>query len=156
MAELIIRETAEEDVEACFSVRARTRDNPIPPDQLARVGITPQSIISSLRSGAMKGWVCSDGQEIIGFCTAEAPTGEVLVLAVLPEYEGRGVGRRLLARAVRWLNGRGVKRPWLAASADPADRSHGFYRALGWTPTGERQDNGDEVLILHTVEHPAP
>jgi hypothetical protein len=34
------------------------------------------------------------------------------------------------------------------ASADPTVRAHGFYRALGWRPTGERTANGDEILEL--------
>ncbi|MER2177626.1 MAG: GNAT family N-acetyltransferase, partial [Stenotrophomonas maltophilia] len=28
-------------------------------------------------------------------------------------------------------------------------RSHGFYRHLGWRPTGEIDSLGDEVLELH-------
>jgi hypothetical protein len=37
---------------------------------------------------------------------------------------------------------------WLAANPDPAGRAHGFYRALGWRPTGEMQHGGDEILVL--------
>ena len=63
----------------------------------------------------------------------------VVVVAVLPEYEGRGVGERLLSRR--------CGRPWLAANPDPAGRSHGFYRSKGWRPTGEPVHD-DEVLVL--------
>jgi ribosomal protein S18 acetylase RimI-like enzyme len=148
MTELLIRETEEADLEAVFDVRARTRENPISREALAEAGITPASAAAALRSGVAKGWVCVDGPTVVGFCTADAVYGEVLVLAVLPEYEGKGIGKRLLAHAVSWLRSRGVARVWLAASPDPAVRAHGFYRSQGWRPTGERQPNGDEILVF--------
>ena len=148
MPDLVIRETRESDIGSLFDVRARTRENPISRERLARMGITPASTAAALRSGAEAGWVCVDGTEVIGFCGVDAAGGEVLVLAVLPAYEGRGVGRRLLAHAAGWLRARGAGRIWLAASPDPAVRAHGFYRAQGWRPTGERQANGDEILVL--------
>jgi ribosomal protein S18 acetylase RimI-like enzyme len=151
MTELLIRETREADLERLFDVRARTRENPVSREQLAAVGITPASSAAALRSGDQKGWVCLDGPNVIGFCSADGVGGEVIVLAVLPEYEGRGVGRRLLAHAVEWLRARGAGRVWLAASPDPAIRAHGFYRAQGWRPTGQRDGNGDEILVFHGV-----
>lgn len=148
MSHLVVRETRLEDIEACFDVRARTRENPISRERLAAVGITPASSAASLASGEVKGWVCLDDSSVIGFCSADAASGEVLVLAVLPDYEGRGVGKRLLQQAVRWLRSLGFDRVWLAASPDPGVRAHGFYRSQGWRPTGERQENGDEILVL--------
>jgi hypothetical protein len=37
-----------------------------------------------------------------------------------------------------------------AAFRDPALRAYGFYRALGWRPSGERTGSGDEILELST------
>lgn len=152
MPDLGIRETQESDLEACFSVRGRTRENPISREQLAAMGITHASTAASLRSGSMKGWVCTDGPEVIGFCSVDLASGEVLVLAVLPDYEGKGVGKGLLSRAVEWLRSRGVERIWLAASPDPSGRAHGFYRSQGWRPTGGLDRNGDEVLVLRAEQ----
>jgi GNAT superfamily N-acetyltransferase len=147
---LIFRETQPGDIDACFSVRGRTRENAISREQLAAIGITPESSSAALESGRVKGWVCEDDGQVVGFCSGDTETGEVLVLAVLPEYEGKGVGRRLLAEVVRELRARGHGRLWLAASADPAHRSHGiyFYRAQGWKPMGEVDAAGDEILVL--------
>ena len=145
---LEIRETRDEDIEACFEIRASTRENAISRDRLARMGITPISVAESLRSGLVKGWVCVDGPDIVGFCNADSVGGEVLVLAVLPAYEGNGVGKRLLSEAVDWLRSHGTSRIWLAASPDPSTRAHGFYRSQGWQPSGERQTHGDEILVL--------
>ena len=43
----------------------------------------------------------------------------------------------------------GFNRIWLAASADPSIRAHGFYRHLGWKPTGRLDANQDEILEYH-------
>jgi GNAT superfamily N-acetyltransferase len=72
----------------------------------------------------------------------------VLVLAVLPAFEGRGIGKTLLSLAVDWLRSFRPTRIWLGASSDPRTRSHGFYRALGWRSVGRRDTHGDEVLEL--------
>jgi GNAT superfamily N-acetyltransferase len=83
-----------------------------------------------------------------GYCFADRDTGEVLVLALLPDYEGRGVGRQLLQEVVSLTRDAGHTRLFLACSADPRSRSHGFYRRLGWRPTGEIDEAGDEILEL--------
>jgi hypothetical protein len=43
----------------------------------------------------------------------------------------------------------GHTRLFLGCSRDPASRSHGFYRHLGWRATGAVDGNDDEVLELH-------
>lgn len=149
MSQLTIREATESDVESLFDIRARTRENPIPRKYLESIGITAESWAANLRSGREQTWVCFDEETPIAFCGANGDNGEVVVLAVLPEYEGRGIGKRLLERAVDWLRSRGWRRLWLAANPDPKGRAHGFYRAQGWRPTGERQERaGDEILVL--------
>ena len=102
----------------------------------------------NLAVGATGGWVCSCDARIVGFCIGRADVGEVLVLAVLPEFEGRGIGKALLSLAVDWLRSVNPERIWLAASPDPGTRAYGFYRSRGWRPVGERDANGDEVLVL--------
>jgi GNAT superfamily N-acetyltransferase len=66
----------------------------------------------------------------------------------LPEYEGIGVGRRLLEQMVQHLRSLGHGRLFLGCSADPGVRSYGFYRHLGWRATGETDAHGDQVLEL--------
>jgi ribosomal protein S18 acetylase RimI-like enzyme len=145
---LEFHQTRTGDVDACFEVRGRTREHAIPREQLAAVGITPASVAADLASGRVIGWVCADDGEVVGFCSGDAETGEVLVLAVLAEYEGRGIGKRLLADVVGALRERGHRRLWLATSRNPASRAYGFYRAQGWLPSGRMDAMGDEILVL--------
>ena len=44
------------------------------------------------------------------------------------------------------LRAQGHQRLFLGCSSDPASRSYGFYRYLGWTATGETDKYGDDVL----------
>jgi GNAT superfamily N-acetyltransferase/catechol 2,3-dioxygenase-like lactoylglutathione lyase family enzyme len=145
---LVFRETRPSDIEDLFSIRARTRENAVSKERLAALGITPESLMADMAHGRVKGWVCSDAETLVGFCSGDSETGEVLVLAVLPQYEGRGIGARLLAYVVEWLRSAGLGRIWLAATSDFRARAHGFYRSRGWRPTGERLQNGDEILSL--------
>jgi ribosomal protein S18 acetylase RimI-like enzyme len=149
--ELEFRETQLTDLEALFELRGRTRQNPLSREELAQLGITPQSSARDLTAGNICGSVCTHDSRIVGFCTGDMHTGEILVLAVLPDYEGHGVGKQLLLRVVDRLKAAGAERIWLTASADPTVRAHGFYRTLGWRPNGERMANGDEILELQPV-----
>jgi ribosomal protein S18 acetylase RimI-like enzyme len=149
LMELEFRETQVADLDALFDLRGRTRQNPISLEALAKVGITPGSTERELTAGNIWGAVCTHNTRAVGFCTGDVRTGEILVLAVLPDYEGHGVGKQLLSRVADRLQAAGAERIWLAASADPTVRAHGFYRALGWMPNGQRMANGDEILELY-------
>ena len=142
------RDLRAEDIEEIFDVRGATRENAISRERLAALGITPASVAENLAAGATRGWVCSSESRIVGFCIGESGTGEVLVLAVLPQFEGRGIGKTLLSLAVNWLRSFEPTRIWLGASSDPGTRSHGFYRALGWRPAGLKDTHGDQILVL--------
>jgi GNAT superfamily N-acetyltransferase len=146
--QLTFRETLPSDVEELFSVRARTRENPISKEQLAEFGIASEAIAGRVANGRIKGWVCSHDSDLVGFCNGDRETGEVLVLAVLPAYECKGIGTNLLTHVVEWLRSVGINTLWLAASPDAGTRAHGFYRSLGWRPNGEIDKNGDEILVL--------
>jgi len=148
--DLLFRETSPSDIDGLFSVRARTRENPISKEGLASIGVTAESIARQMASGRVKGWVCLDSSTLVGFCNGDAESGEVLVLAVLPDYERRGIGTCLLSRVVEWLRSVDSNTIWLAASPDTSIRAHGFYRSLGWQPNGKRQPNGDEILVLES------
>ena len=136
------------DAADCLAIRGRTRENAFTRAQLRALGITVQSWRAGIRDGSLPGHVCRIAGRTVGYCFGAAETGEVMVLALLPGAEGRGIGRSLLQRVVEDLHKRGHQRLLLACAADPAVRSHGFYRHLGSRPTGERDEAGDEILEL--------
>lgn len=146
MEELIFRETQEKDIEPTFLIRASTRQNPISIPQLNAWGITPESVWTGYSKGEIRGWVCEDHGKVVGFGSGNLTTGEVLVLAVLPAYEGRGIGKRLLSHLIHTMHENGCASLWLSASPNPEIRAHGFYRVNGWKPNGQVLENGDEIL----------
>ncbi|MBN5141516.1 GNAT family N-acetyltransferase [Stenotrophomonas maltophilia] len=141
-----VRDAHPDDAAACIDLRGRTRENAFSAAQLAELGITPESWAAGIAQGDSIGRVAWEGQRMAGYCFADS--GEVLVLALLPDYEGRGIGRQLLQEVVSLTRDAGHQRLFLACSADPRSRSHGFYRRLGWRPTGEIDEAGDEILEL--------
>jgi ribosomal protein S18 acetylase RimI-like enzyme len=144
------REAGVEDIPAMFEVRVRTRENAFSAGELAALGITPQTTAALMHTGALRSFVCVRDSSLVGFCSGAVATGEVLVIAVLPEFERQGIGRALLRAVSEALLCAGCRRLWLSAAADPATRAHGFYRALGWRPTGDRNAAGDEILEYRT------
>jgi N-acetylglutamate synthase-like GNAT family acetyltransferase len=101
-----------------------------------------------MEAGRVSGHVCTDSGRIVGYCHGDRQTGEILVLALLPPYENRGIGKALLLRVVEDLWAIGFKRLFLGCSKNPAHRSYGFYRHLGWRSTGQSDAHGDEELEL--------
>jgi len=65
-------------------------------EELQRHGINPQSVTESL-TNSTKSWLSEDAGQVVAFSMADHATGEFLVIAVLPEYEGKGIGGRLMA-----------------------------------------------------------
>jgi GNAT superfamily N-acetyltransferase len=129
-------------------LRGLTRENAVSAERLRARGITAESWAGDMQSGELQGFVALAGGQLAGYCFGHGRSGEVVVLALHPSFEGQGIGRRLLARVVQVLRGQGHARLFLGCSADPAVRSHGFYRHLGWRSTGRLDAHGDEELEL--------
>ena len=134
------------DAEECICIRGLTRENAVSRQVLAQIGITVESWAQGIESGQLPGFVCMSGKHMAGYCFGAAATGEVVVLALLPEFEGQGIGRELLSRVVSSLGALGHNKLFLGCSADASVRSYGFYRHLGWQGTGVIDRHGDEVL----------
>jgi GNAT superfamily N-acetyltransferase len=130
-------------------LRGLTRENAVSETRLASVGITPSSWAADVHTDLLAGFTAKLKGKLLGYCFGNTRTGEVVVLALLPEAEGRGIGRELLGRVVLALRERGHHRLFLGCSSNPNVRSYGFYRRLGWRPTGAIDSHGDEVLELN-------
>jgi len=136
------------DAAECVRVRGLTRESAISEERLRKAGITVASWANDIERGDLPGFVCESGGRVVGCCFGAKSSGEVVVLALLPVHEEQGVGRQLLQMVIDRLRGFGHRRLFLGCSPDPACRSYGFYRRLGWRSTGAFDRNGDEVLEL--------
>ncbi len=128
-----IRPITAADISALFHIRPRTRENALTIEELRALGITPESVATWL-DDSTNGWLWeTSASGVVGFCMADRSTGELLVIALLPEYEGRGIGGLLMQRAERWLAQSGCTTAWLTTDVDQTLRAYGFYRHRGWT-----------------------
>lgn len=142
------RRATSEDLDACTYVRGHTNDNALSREQLEAIGGTNESWTPPVDEGLYTGFVVESEGDIVGFAFGDSTSGEVLVVAVLAGFENLGLGRRLLDLVCNELFTQGHTRLWLAASATPVVRAYGFYRRLGWHPTGQLNEDGDEILTL--------
>ena len=93
------RRAVPEDAHACLVLRGMTRENAFSVERLAEAGVTLESWRAAIADGSLPGHVATADGEIAGYCFGERETGEVVVLALLPEHEGRAYE----AAAVRTL-----------------------------------------------------
>lgn len=142
------RKANPKDLPQCTRVRGLTRDNPLDEATLRSIGVTDEIWGAKIDEDTYVGWVAQHNNQLVGFCFADSESGEILVLAILAEFDGLGIGRQLLNRAVNALFEKGFDKLWLAAAPDPKMRAYGFYRHLGWISTGTYDDNGDELLTF--------
>ncbi len=136
---MTFREITLDDIDAIFHVRISTDENNFTIEELLRHGITKQSVIEKLKS-TYKGWLSETKEKVTGFVMAEKVTGEIWVIAVLPEYINQKIGSRLLQLAETWLTENKLKRFWLTTDADKKLRAYSFYKKHGWNEYKQLND----------------
>src|SRR5919109_4270534 len=99
-----------------------------------------------LEIARLRSWHCLVDSCVVGHCTGDSISGEIIGLSVVDAYRRQGIGRRLLSLVVEAVRAAGVPRVWVAAPSDPTLPAYGFYRAVGWVPTGEHTRDGCEIL----------
>ena len=136
-----IRLATEHDVPAMFRVRTSVRENHLSMTELAAMGITPEALRSTIQAEPCA-WVASEVDEVLGFAMVDLQEACLFAAFVLPEQEGRGIGRALIAACEAALFARHDK-IWL--ETDGTSRAAVIYQRLGWRVA---QDLGDGDLRL--------
>jgi GNAT superfamily N-acetyltransferase len=128
---MIFREITTDDIPALFEVRTQTDENNFTREELLSLGIDYDSVRERLTT-TCKGWLCETEGKVTGFAMGDRETGELWVIAVLPEYIKRGIGGRLLSLVEKWLFSKGCVRLWLTTDIDVELRAYSFYLHNGW------------------------
>jgi GNAT superfamily N-acetyltransferase len=81
-----------------------------------------------------RGWVCEEKGMIVGFAIADLRENNIWALFVRPEFEKKGVGRKLHDIMLNWYFSTSKELVWLGTA--PGTRAESFYRKAGWTETG--------------------
>ncbi|MBD2043149.1 GNAT family N-acetyltransferase [Microcoleus sp. FACHB-672] len=144
-----IREAQLEDIKTLFNIRTSVIENYQSLEELASLGVTPETIASMLQTEC-RAWIAEIDAIPIAFSMANAAEKTIFAMFVLPSFEGRGAGRALMQEAEQWLWHQGVEEIWLLTGNDPNLRAYGFYIHLGWIPV-ELQPDGQVKFIKRRV-----
>lgn len=129
------------DIESIFDVRTSVVENHLSREEMQQMGIT-ESVVADMIEHSQCAWVATVNDKIIGFSMILADEGCLFAAFVLPEYEGRGIGRRLVQLAEHELFKHHAT-VWL--ETDKNSRAAQFYRQLGW---GNQTDiNGTDIRL---------
>jgi ribosomal protein S18 acetylase RimI-like enzyme len=81
-----------------------------------------------------RGWVCEANGEIVGFAIADLKDKNIWALFVKPDFERRGIGRKLHDMMMDWYFSQSNEKVWLGTA--PGTRAASFYKKAGWKETG--------------------
>ncbi len=120
-----IRVAERQDIETLFDIRTSVVENYQSREEIAALGITPDSVADMLQTDC-KAWIADLDGQAIGFSIANKDQSTISGMFVRPQFEGRGAGRHLMAVAEDWLRSQGVEEAWLLTGNDPELRAYGF------------------------------
>ena len=92
-------------------------------------GVRFPAVLLHRENGKAAGIICIG---LYGFDSAQGPVLWIRELAVCPEYQNRGIGRKLLLQAFQYGKEHGAYRSFLAADENNIKAIH-MYRSLGFT-----------------------
>jgi len=94
-----------------------------------------QKVIKENGSGDFYFCIAKDGDKIIGYCqTAKGQDyNELKMLYILPEYQRRGVGKKLSDKAINWL---GQEKEIILEVASYNQKAINFYEKYGFVKIG--------------------
>lgn len=95
-----------------------------------------------------KGWVYEIESKVVGFAIADLMAQNVWALFVHPDFDGRGIGRKLHDTMLDWYFDKTKKTIWLGTAAKT--RAETFYRAAGWVEIGMHSKNEIKFEMAYT------
>jgi GNAT superfamily N-acetyltransferase len=81
-----------------------------------------------------RGWVCVLDDKIVGFAIADLTGKNIWALFVRPEFEKKGIGKKLHELMMDWYFSQPVEMVWLGTA--PGTRAEAFYKKAGWREAG--------------------
>ncbi|MFM9986813.1 MAG: GNAT family N-acetyltransferase [Flavobacteriales bacterium] len=123
------REAIVRDIPAIQSIRNSVAENLINDPLL----ISDERCADFLENKG-KGWICEVDGYPVGFAIADLQGKSVWALFVRPEFENRGIGKKLHTLMLNWYFSQSNEHLWL--STEESSRAELFYCLNGWTSVG--------------------
>lgn len=120
----LLRQARAADIPALWRVRYAVAENTLTPGRLS-----DEDVRRELEDTG-RGWLIEDDGAVVAFAIANADSGNIWALFVLPGHQGHGHGSRLHAAMMDWLRELNAPPPWLDTGAGTG--ACAFYERHGW------------------------
>ena len=136
------RQAIPEDIPQIQIVRNSVKEN-----QLSNPNLIPDDLVEEFITKRGKGFVCEIDDKIVGFSIVELVENNVWALFLLPEFEGKGIGKKLHQLMLDEYFSKTKETIWLSTEAN--SRAETFYKKQGWKNAGF---HGNEVKFEMSFE----
>ncbi len=126
---MIIRKAVVEDIQQIQIVRNAVKEN-----TLSNPSYVLDEDCEEFITKRGKGWVCEIDNIIVGFSIVDLKENNIWALFLHPNFEKKGIGRKLHDVMLDWYFAATKKTVWLGTA--PSTRAESFYRKAGWKEVG--------------------
>jgi len=126
---MIFREAKVTDIPQIQVVRNSVKEN-----ALSDSGLVTDKDCENYLLHRGKGWICEIDGRVVGFAIADLVDHNVWALFVHPDFDKRGIGKRLHDDMLDWYFSQTDSTIWLGTA--PNTRAENFYRKAGWKEAG--------------------
>ena len=140
---MILREATIDDIDNYMIVRMAVKEN-----VLNNPALVPKEDNINYLTKYGKGWVFEIENKIVGFSIVGLTQRNVWALFVHPEFEGKGIGKKLHDVMIDWYFEQTKEKIWLGTEQNT--KAETFYKKSGWTAAGIHGD--DEAKFEMTFE----
>jgi GNAT superfamily N-acetyltransferase len=126
---MIFREAQINDIPQIQIVRHSVKEN-----VLSNPALVTDKDCEDYMTARGKGWVCEIDNLIAGFAIADLKDHNIWALFIRPEYERKGIGKKLHELMLDWYFDQTEETVWLGTAPD--SRAEHFYRTAGWKEVG--------------------
>ena len=136
------RQAIPEDIPQIQIVRNSVKEN-----QLSNPNLIPDDLVEEFITKRGKGFVCEIDDKIVGFSIVDFVENNVWALFLLPEFEGKRIGKKFHQLMLDESFSKTKETIWLSTEAN--SRAEIFYKKQGWKNAGL---HGNEVKFEMSFE----
>ena len=136
------RQAIPEDIPQIQIVRNSVKEN-----QLSNPNLIPDELVEEFITKRGKGFVCEIDKKIVGFSIVDFVENNVWALFLLPEFEGKRIGKKLHQLMLDEYFSKTKETIWLSTEAN--SRAETFYKKQVWKNAGL---HGNEVKFEMSFE----
>ena len=136
------RQAIPEDIPQIQIVRNSVKEN-----QLSNPNLIPDELVEEFITKRGKGFVCEIDDKIVGFSIVDFVENNVWALFLLPDFEGKRIGKKLHQLMLDEYFSKTKETIWLSTEAN--SRAEIIYKKQGWKNAGF---HGNEVKFEMSFE----